>query len=125
MLFRLGPFARLTNATNNRLVAAGEFTTLAVTLLATFLIAYRICSTSKRNALSRRKPRFHKTLEIILQSAAIHSLALVTSALLSAIPQTQSNNWPIFNAGNYAGIVLHSTTVCQSKYYFRLLTHNV
>ena len=117
MLLHIIPSSKLTDNTNNHLCSAGQFLTLAVTLWTTFLIVYRIHFTSKHDVLNRGQPRFYKVLEIILQSAAIYSVALVVNALQQAIPRDQSNVWPLLTLDNYAGSILHTTTVCQTKYY--------
>ncbi|KJA15918.1 hypothetical protein HYPSUDRAFT_333942 [Hypholoma sublateritium FD-334 SS-4] len=108
MVFSLLPSSFQITTTINRLNSAGLFTTLAVTLWTTVLIAYRIYSAA-RQTLSGTKTHFYNILEIIIQSAFIYSLALVTNAVLSAIPQNDANSLTLFTAENYVGVILYAT----------------
>lgn len=120
MVLDILPSSPVSATTHNHIASAGLFMTLAATLWTTILIAYRIYSASKHNSLNQAKPRFYNILEIIMQSAFIYSLALVTSALLEAIPQNESNVWPLFKAAFYIGSILHAITVCRPRYYIIL-----
>lgn len=115
VVFDLVPRAHITPATHNTLMGAGLFTTLAMTLWTTILIAYRIYSAS-RHILNGAKPHFYNILEIVLQSSFLYSLALAASALLAAMPSNQSNIWTIFTALNYSAAILTAVTVCQTRY---------
>lgn len=64
-----------TAATRNRLLSAGLFTTLSVTLWSTILIAYRIYSASN-DILNQERPRFYNVLEMITQSS-VHLRACI------------------------------------------------
>ncbi|KJA18842.1 hypothetical protein HYPSUDRAFT_44840 [Hypholoma sublateritium FD-334 SS-4] len=103
------PSPHATDALVNTINSAAMFTTLAATLWTTALIAYRIYSSSK-HSLKGAKPHFYNILEIILQSSFAYSLALIADAVLVAIPQNQSNVWPIYIATNYAGVILSAIT---------------
>ena len=93
------------------LTSAALFTTLAVTLWTTGLIAYRIYSGSNL-ILNRKRPRFYNILEMVVQSSFIYSLALVPSALFPEITQTQSNMYTLITASNYMAAILSAITVC-------------
>lgn len=110
------PDAPLNTDNHNRLSSVALSMTLAVTLWTTALISYRIYSTSK-HIPNRAKPRFHKIMEIIVQSSFIYLLALVMNALFAAIPFTQSNFMALFIGGNYVGAILHAITVCRTTHY--------
>ncbi|KDR71364.1 hypothetical protein GALMADRAFT_254141 [Galerina marginata CBS 339.88] len=58
------------------------FTSLSSSLLATLLIAFRIHSVSKQNGGSKR--RFRHIIEIVIQSAAVYSLALLILGVANA-----------------------------------------
>ncbi|KDR71336.1 hypothetical protein GALMADRAFT_144025 [Galerina marginata CBS 339.88] len=60
------------------------FTSLASSLLSTLLIAFRIHSFSKQNGRSKR--RFSHIIEIVVQSAAVYSLALLIVGVANALP---------------------------------------
>ena len=96
-------------------LVAGLFTTLAVTLWTTILIAYRFHSTSKY-VLNGEKPRFYNILEMIIQSLFIYSLALVANAVILFVPMTQANIGIVSPANNYIGIIIHATTVRLTRY---------
>lgn len=86
--------------TADRLMSAALFTTLAVTIWTTVLIAYRIYSTSDL-ILNRRTTRFRRILEIIIQSSLIYSLALGPSALIGIIKPQQFNFTTLLTASFY------------------------
>ena len=115
-MFDTSPTASTTTNTHNHLVSSGLFTTLAVTLWTTLLIAYRIYSASRQNILNGSKPHFHRILEMFTQSAGIFAIILAMNAIMLAVPQNGSNIWTIFTAGNYMGVTLHVITVCQVEY---------
>lgn len=79
--------------TLNKLIGASTFITFGTTLVVTFLISYRIHSTSKQN-LPRggSRLRFKHILEILIQSAAIYSLAAAASATATIIPLPLESN---------------------------------
>ncbi|KJA18846.1 hypothetical protein HYPSUDRAFT_44843 [Hypholoma sublateritium FD-334 SS-4] len=98
------PTIQLTVATHNGLISAALFTTLAVTLWTTSLIAYRIYSAST-HILNGARPRFYNILEIIIQTSFIYSLTLVMNAVLAAIPPNQGNPWTFLTASNYIATI--------------------
>ena len=98
--------------TTNRLMSAALFTTLAVTIWTTALIAYRVYSTPNLN-LSRKQSQFYNILEVIMQSSFMFSLALVPSAVIAAVPVQQSNFATLYTASNYLlDAILSGITVC-------------
>ena len=97
----------------DRLTSAALFTTLAVTLWATLLIAYRIYSSSNL-IVNRKRPRFYNVLEMIIQTSFIYSLALVPCALLPEVPKKQSNLYTLTAAENYLNAILCAITVCRT-----------
>ena len=96
--------------TTNHLMSAALFTTLAVTIWTTVLIAYRIHSTSNF-ILNRKKPRFYNIIEIVMQSSLIYSLALVPTALIVVVPPQQSNLVTLTIASYYLGTILTGVAV--------------
>ncbi|PPQ75477.1 hypothetical protein CVT26_015960 [Gymnopilus dilepis] len=68
------------------LLGVSLFMTLATTVTATLLIAYRIRSLSSKDFPHRSSTRFGHVLEILLQSAAIYSVAALPIAIASVIP---------------------------------------
>ena len=103
----------------NRLTSAALFTTLAVTLWATLLIAYRIYSSSNL-ILNRKRPRFYNVLEMIIQTSFIYSLALVASAVAIAIPMTESNFLPLLWTVGYIFDIAFSITVFRATFCIKL-----
>ncbi|KJA18832.1 hypothetical protein HYPSUDRAFT_217954, partial [Hypholoma sublateritium FD-334 SS-4] len=81
------------------------FTTLAVTLWTTILIAYRIYSAS-HHILDRKKRHFYNILEIIIQSSFLYSLALVTEALIVAIASKELHSVAVSIASKYASGII-------------------
>ncbi|KDR69171.1 hypothetical protein GALMADRAFT_145576 [Galerina marginata CBS 339.88] len=61
--------------TTNSLLFAGYFVSFATSLMATLLIAYRVYSVSKQGTGSAQ--RFRRIIEIMVQTAAVYSLALL------------------------------------------------
>jgi len=74
----------------NDLIAAGYFSSFACTISSTLLIMYRIY-----NYLSRQDPyskkRFLHIVDVLVQSAAVYSLALLTSAIAGVVLVTSGN----------------------------------
>ncbi len=93
---------------DNRMIGAAFFTTLAVTIWTTVLIAYRIYSTSDLDPI-HKKNRFYNILEIIIQSSFVYSLALIPTALTVVIPP---QNAAANTASNFLGATLSGITVC-------------
>ncbi|KDR71334.1 hypothetical protein GALMADRAFT_144024 [Galerina marginata CBS 339.88] len=88
----------------NNIQSALFFTSLSSSLLATLLIAFRIHSVSKQNGASKR--RFGHIIEIVVQSAAVYSLALlmVGIANILSIPSTVTVQFA--NYGNAVAITI-------------------
>ncbi|PPQ85710.1 hypothetical protein CVT25_002478 [Psilocybe cyanescens] len=85
----------------NNLLAAGFFVSFGTSLMATLLIAYRIWTVYQADGKSLR--RFKNILDIIIQSAAINSIALLLTAITLVIPDSGNIfNAPLFALGNYA-----------------------
>ena len=87
------------------LLAAQSFITFATTLSATLLIAYRIYSTSKENMFGTTKRRVRKITEILVESAAIYSLAAVAQALTIVLPGTPNTELALDVASEYTSII--------------------
>ncbi|KDR65929.1 hypothetical protein GALMADRAFT_148306 [Galerina marginata CBS 339.88] len=68
--------------------SAGYFVSLAATLITTILVAYRIYSVSRQGGPN--EGRFKRLIDILIQSGAAYSLALlvsgITTALTSSLP---------------------------------------
>ena len=111
LIFDLLTNQYLTETYSNYLLCAGTFVTVATTLWTTILIAYRIHSVSKHNIPKHAKQRFYRILEIIMQSSIVYSLVLVVDAVSFAIPQTESNTFPLFMVQNYIWAVVYSIAV--------------
>ena len=101
----------------NRLTSAALFTTLAVTLWATLLIAYRIYSGSNL-ILNRKRPRFYNVVEMIIQTSFIYSLALVPCALLPEVPKKLLNLYTLIAAENYLNAILCAITVRRTTLHY-------
>ncbi|KAF8869918.1 hypothetical protein CPB84DRAFT_1855922 [Gymnopilus junonius] len=65
----------------NKLLGSSLFVTFATTLVSTTLIAYRIHSVSKENVIQGTRRRVNHVIEILVQSAAVYSLASFAIAL--------------------------------------------
>ncbi|PPR04276.1 hypothetical protein CVT26_004066 [Gymnopilus dilepis] len=89
----------------DNLIAAQSFMTSATTLTATILIAYRIYSASKENVFGSTRKRLSKIMEVLVESAAVYSLAAVAQAVALVIPETYSNEIVVDLASAYTSIL--------------------
>ena len=87
------------------------FTAVATTLWTTVLISYRIYSLSNYGIQIRSKHHFNNILQIVLQSSFFYSLALVATAVVLVIPNTESDLLPRFQAGSYIFAIAFALTV--------------
>ena len=95
----------------NVFACAAYLVTLLLTVLATFLIAYRIHSSTTDIIMSASKRRFNKILEILLQSAFPYTASLLGYVVLSFVHVTNSDIQTLNRASFYAGAVLPVTIV--------------
>lgn len=106
----------------NNLLAAGFFVSFGTSLMATSLIAYRIWTVYKSDGKSLK--RFKNILDIIIQSAAINSVALLLTAITLIIPDSGNIfNAPLFALGNYAKAFFVAISVCSIYYTEPMTTH--
>jgi len=85
-------------AMDNAVIATQTFLSVAASLVTTFLIVFRIHSMSKENGGSGQ--RFKHILDIVVQSAAVYSLAILGEAIKFGLPETRDiDNSRVFAFG--------------------------
>ena len=99
-------------AKTNYFIGATYLVSLLLTAVTTFLIAYRIYSSTKDISASKSKTRFNRILEILLQSAVLYTVSLLGYVVLSFVQQSSSNRQTLNRATLFAGTVLSITVVC-------------
>ena len=108
---------------NNQLLTAQAFVTCAATQSATFLISYRIYVVSKQSIPEGSRRRIRRTLDILLQSAAVYSVVAIGKAVTDVIPQTPHDIIALFPAANYIGTLFNFISVGHDPIsVFRALT---
>lgn len=110
-----------TPSTAGYLQLAGFVTTLALTLWSTFLIAYRIHSTSRIGVSKVGRIRFNYIAGIVIQSAAIHSAALLLNLVIMLIPTGDANMLSFMIESSAVSTILAFTTVMSSMLWGRQL----
>ncbi|PPQ90956.1 hypothetical protein CVT25_015682, partial [Psilocybe cyanescens] len=87
----------------NEFIAAGMFTTFACTLFTTLLIIYRIYPvTYREGGFSNTTQRFKFILDILIQSAALHSLTSLAYAIASVLPLDNTDNAALLSTQIYS-----------------------
>jgi len=74
----------------NDLIASGYFSSFSSTISSTLLIVYRIYN-SLSNQDNRSKKRFVHIVDVIVQSAALYSLALMVAAIAAVVLVTSGD----------------------------------
>lgn len=98
--------AALANAISTALV----FMSLGTTVSATFLIGYRIHTTSQTN-IFRSKRAYNRIVATIIESSAAYSLMLLLYAMTSVIPPFYTISSPLTEVGYYLAVLLLMTAV--------------
>ena len=90
----------------NILLASGYFLSLSSTISSTLLIAYRIYNSFSHQG-NHSKKRFLHIVDVLVQSAAAYSLALLVIAIATVVI-TSGNHFtlPMFAVINYEGVAL-------------------
>lgn len=96
----------------NKLIGASLFMTFAGTLVTPILIAYRIHHVFGHSILQGTRSRFKHVVEILVQSTAVYSLAVLAYAVLNVISVTGSNAEMVNIASNYLGPLYVFIAVC-------------
>ncbi|KDR81202.1 hypothetical protein GALMADRAFT_136239 [Galerina marginata CBS 339.88] len=89
----------------NALEASLFFVSFSATLAATILIAYRIYSVAREGSRVHSRSlwgRFGHVVEIVIQSAATYSLALLLQAMIGVVPHNANSLW-WFGLSDYGG----------------------
>ena len=89
---------------------AGYLTTLTLKLWSTFLIVYRVYTASQGTS-KFSKLRFKYVIGMIVQSSAIHLIALIFNLILKTFPENFANTASGTRASNAASAMLFFTTV--------------
>ncbi len=95
----------------NHFSGAAYLISLLLTLMTTFLIAYRIHSSTKSIPMSKSKTRLKKILEILLQSAFLYTASLLGYLVLSFVHLSYSDAPSIQRAAFFAEPVLFFAAV--------------
>jgi uncharacterized membrane protein len=93
----------------NELIVSGYFSTFASTISSTLLIVYRIYNhISKQD--NHYKKRFLHIVDVLVQSAAVYSLALLVSAIAALVLIASGNDvnvyMSLFPVLNYEGCAI-------------------
>ena len=88
----------------NDLLASGYFSSFACTISSTLLIVHRIYS-SLSNQDGHSKKRFIHIVDVLVQSAAAYSLALMVAAIVYVVFATSGDNVTVsmFSVISYEG----------------------
>ena len=91
----------------NSLLTSGYFLSLSCTISSTLLIVYRIYNSFSHQS-NHSKKRFLHIVDVLVQSAAVYSLALLVSAIAAVVLITSENyaTLPMFAALDYEGLAL-------------------
>ena len=102
----------------NNLLASGYFSSFSCTISSTLLIVYRIYN-SVSNRDNHSKKRFMQIVDVLVQSAAAYSLALMVAAisLVVLVTSRDNNTVPLF--------VLQSYGACAIFYFVLVRTFGV
>ncbi len=86
----------------NELIASGYFSSFASTISSTLLIVYRIYN-SLSNQDNHSKKRYLHIVDVLVQSAAVYSLALMVAAIAAVVLVTSRDvvTLPMFGVLNY------------------------
>ena len=84
------------------LYASGYFLSFACTISSTLLIVYRIYN-SLSNGDNHSKKRFIHIVDVLIQSAAVYSFALLVAAIAFAVPFGSTVTLSMFAVLNYEG----------------------
>ena len=107
----------------NHLLAAQGFITFGTSVIATFLIAYRVYLASKLDVSKNSRRFFNQVLEILVQSTAVYSLSALAFALSAVIPKTFSNAVAWTAAETYITVIFLFAAVSHQYFRFaRILT---
>ena len=93
---------------------AGYLTTLTLKLWSTFLIVYRVYTASQGTS-KFSKLCFKYVIGMIVQSSAIHLIALIFNLILKTFPEKFANTVSGIRASNAASTMLLFTTVQPSQ----------
>ncbi|PPQ82444.1 hypothetical protein CVT25_007242, partial [Psilocybe cyanescens] len=89
----------------NNTTSALTFVSLGTTVIATFIIGYRIYSVSQRRDTSSRR-LFNHIATIIIESAAAYSMVLLLDAIIYVVPSLNVLGSPLSQAEYYVGAIL-------------------
>ena len=94
------------------LLASGYFSSFACTISSTCSIVYRIYN-SVSNQDNHSKKRFMHIVDVLVQSAAVYSVALMVSAIATLLLVTTGgdNTLSLFAVINYNGNILYFVSV--------------
>ena len=100
----------------NILFASGNFLSLSCTISSTLLIVYQIHNSFSHQG-NHSKRRFLHIVDVLVQSAAVYSLALLVSAIATVVLITSGNHptLPMFELMDYEagpGVILNFISVC-------------
>lgn len=99
----------------NNISSALIFVSLGTTVLTTFLIGYKIHSTSRLNGPSSKK-FFNRVVVLVVESAAAYSLVLFLNAIIAVVPSFLTLGSPLYEAEYYVDAVLIVVAVCSFYY---------
>lgn len=110
-------FTQISNNANNNLFnivsSALVFVALVTTMLTTFLIGYRIHSSSRSNGLPAKR-LFAHIVTLVVESSAIYSILLLAYAILIEDPAASRLESRAADAEFYVQTILVVVSVCSS-----------
>lgn len=101
----------------NELISAALFTTFACTLSTTLLIIYRLYPIANRDrGINTSAQRFKHIVDILIQSAALYSLAALAYAISSVLPLDNTQNTALVSAQIYSSSLFLFVAVCPKQF---------
>ncbi|PPQ75261.1 hypothetical protein CVT26_014795 [Gymnopilus dilepis] len=98
----------------DRLGAVLLFLTLATTLLTTLLISYRVYMVCRDSLKCGSATRFSQIIELLVQSAALYSVATLAYAIASVIPSRNQSLGPLVGIQYTSSFYLFSAGVAPT-----------
>ena len=100
----------------NDLFGSGLFSSFSCTISSTLLIVYRIYNSLSRDTSNHSKKRFMHVVDVLVQSAAAYSIAILITAIVDLFPSPGSDTMTLsmFAVLNYeCAAILYFVSVCN------------
>ena len=121
-MIKLTPSSLAQRKILNVLLISGYFSTFASTISSTLLIVYRIHNSISNQNHTQYKKRFKHVVDVLVQSAAVYSLALLVSTIAGLVLITSGHDisLSLFAVLNYesSAILFFVSVRFYAKYYY-------